>query len=285
LLFVVVALSRLPDHTARAAIILFAVLPVSATAYFWVGYDSLTLFIMLLGLAYQQYTLVTLLAGVALGMHHFEQGILATAGLLLANCLSRTAALREDRRQSHNCDHSVQFPVLLLVAVIAGKLILTGLFNYFGVTVNSGRLIYLTDVHPAVKAFAFHIHYAVWSILGLGWLVALRYLDLGRQAIPFFVTLFCLLLLLPISGDQTRILGIITFPLIAEYWLFNVTFLTQLTKKELAAIFVAWVLMPWAWTWSGIPKWSVFPYAIAYVLHRLFGWFAVPPNPSEWPFQ
>ena len=111
-----------------------------------------------------------------------------------------------------------------------------------------------------MKAFVFHIHYAVWSILGLGWLVALRYLDLGRSTIPFFVTLFCLMLLLPISGDQTRILGIITFPLIAEYWLFNATFLTQLTKRELAAIFVAWVLMPWAWTWSGKPKWSVFPF-------------------------
>ena len=142
---------------------------------------------------------------------------------------------------------------------------LVGLFKYFGVTVNSGRLVYLADVHPAMKAFVFHIHYAVWSILGLGWLVALRYLDLGRPTIPFFVTLFCLMLLLPVSGDQTRILAIITFPLIAEYWLFNVTFLTQLTKRELAAIFVAWVLMPWAWTWSGIPKWSVFPYNIAYV--------------------
>ena len=290
MLFVVVALSRFPDHSARAAIILFAILPVSATAYFWVGYDSLTLFIMLLGLAYQQHTLVTLLAGIALGMHHFEQGVLATAGLLFANCLSRTAVLREDRPQSQrrhpsNYDHSVQFPVLLLVAVIAGKLMLVGLFNYFGVTVNSGRLFYLADVHPAVKSLVFHIHYAVWSILGLGWLVALRYLDLGRPTIPFFVTLSCLMLLLPISGDQTRILAIITFPLIAEYWLFNVTFLTQVTKKELAAIFVAWVLMPWAWTWSGIPKWSVFPYDIAYILHRLFGWFAVPPNPSEWPFQ
>lgn len=290
LLFVVIALSRLPGHTARAAIILFAVLPVSATAYFWVGYDWLTLFLMLLGLTYQHHVSVTLVAGVALGMHHFEQGALAASGLLFANGLSRAVALHEDRRQRQrrhawSGEHSIQFPVLFLVAVIAGKLILIGLFEHFGATVNSGRLLYLADAHPAVKSFAFHVHSSVWSILGLGWLVALRYLDLGRQTVPFFVTLFCLLGLLPVSGDQTRILGIITFPLIAEYWLFNATFLTQLAKKELAAIFIVWVLMPWTWTWNGVPRWSVFPYDIAYILHKAFGWFAVPPDPSEWPFQ
>ena len=54
--------------------------------------------------------------------------------------------------------------------------------------------------------------------------------------------------------------------------------------SSVACSAVIWALMPWAWVWSGDPKWSVFPYDVAYVLHRLFGWFAVPPDPALWPF-
>ncbi len=36
-LFIKLAFSRLPERNARIALILFALLPVSATAYFWVG--------------------------------------------------------------------------------------------------------------------------------------------------------------------------------------------------------------------------------------------------------
>lgn len=47
---VVVALlfRRLSDHAARVALLLFAMLPVSGTAFFWVGYDSVTLLLMAL---------------------------------------------------------------------------------------------------------------------------------------------------------------------------------------------------------------------------------------------
>ena len=215
---------------------------------------------------------------------------MAAAGLLLANCLSRRVVpsgvpCQKDPLHASSSGHSIRFPLLLLVAVIVGKVTLIGLFTYFAATVNSGRLLYVADARLAVKAFAFHGHYAVWSILGLGWLVALRYLDLARQAVPFFVALFCLLLVLPIAGDQTRIVGIITFPLIAEYWLLNQHFLKQLARREIAVIFAAWVLMPWSWTWNGIPMWSVFPYDVAYILHKILGWPAVPADPSLWPFQ
>jgi hypothetical protein len=33
-----------------------------------------------------------------------------------------------------------------------------------------------------------------------------------------------------------------------------------------------------------MPKWSVFPYDVAFVLHKVFGWFDVPANPTLWPF-
>jgi len=120
--------------------------------------------------------------------------------------------------------------------------------------------------------------------LGLGWLVALRFMDWGRNSAPFFITLAGLCLLLPVSEDQTRVLAVITFPLVAVYWLLNKDFLEKLTRKEISLLFTAWTLIPWGWTWVGEPKWSVFPYDVAYIMHRIFGWFSVPADPSFWPF-
>jgi hypothetical protein len=136
-----------------------------------------------------------------------------------------------------------------------------------------------------LKQFFFHFHYIVWSVLGLGWLVALRFTDWGRQSLPFFLVLAALCLLLPVSGDQTRVLAIITFPLVAAYWLLNRDFLESISRRELTWLFVAWALMPWGWVVGGSPKWSAFPYDMAYLLHQLFGWFSVPDNLAHWPFR
>jgi hypothetical protein len=100
----------------------------------------------------------------------------------------------------------------------------------------------------------------------------------------FFASLIGLCLLLPISGDQTRVLAIITFPLIAAYWLFSPDFLGKISRDEISTLFLIWAIMPLSWVWGGCPKWSVLPYDVAYLLHRLFGWFDVPPNPASWPF-
>lgn len=87
-----------------------------------------------------------------------------------------------------------------------------------------------------------------------------------------------------ISADQTRVLAIITFPLVSTYWLLNQDFLNKLTRRELSLLFTTWALMPWGWVWEGAPKWSAFPYDVAYILHRIFGWFNVPADPALWPF-
>jgi hypothetical protein len=92
------------------------------------------------------------------------------------------------------------------------------------------------------------------------------------------------ILLLPVSEDQTRVLAIVTFPLVCVFWLFNQDFLENLQRWETSLIFVVWAMIPWSWVWRGMPKWSVFPYDVAFVLHKVFGWFDVPANPTLWPF-
>ncbi|MDP1547727.1 MAG: hypothetical protein Q8L87_17100 [Anaerolineales bacterium] len=279
LLFIRIAFSRFSNQTARSALILFSVLPVSATAYFWVSTDSLTLFLILLALAFPEYALVTVISGVALGMQHFEQGFVAAGGLLFAQFLSK-------KFTDSPLPYSPAFTILWLIGVHAGKTVLIGLFDYFSIEINSGRAYFLSQhFRLLLKVSFFYFHIIAWSVLGLGWLVALRYIDWGRKTIPFFLALFGFCLLIPISADQTRVLAIVTFPLLATYWLFNRDFLEKLSKTEVAFLFVLWILIPWAWTWGGVPKWSVFPHDIAYIFHELLGWFRIPSDPSAWPFD
>ena len=277
-LFIKLVLSRLPDPIARISLILFSIIPASTTAYFWAGIDSITLFIMLFALAYPKHALLTLITGIALGMQHFEQGFFATGSLLFAVLLSR--------KYDHEFNsYSLKFCIMLFSGVIMGKLCLIGLFQYHDIAVNSGRMYWLKEhILQLLHELFFHVHYIVWSTLGLGWLIILKYLDLGRKAIPFFASLLGLMLLLPMCEDQTRVLSIVTFLLLSVYWFLNERFLRTLSKQEVSLVFLIWAMMPWDWVFMGKPKWSAFPFDVAYLLHYLFGWFELPAHIDDWPF-
>jgi len=277
ILFTKVAFSRFSDSAARSSLIIFSVLPVSATGYFWVGTDSITLFLMILVLGFYESLLFAFFIGILIGIQHFEQGFFAVAGLLFAVSLSH--------KQGYKLRYSWEYCLAILVGVILGKICLYLIFQKFSIEVNSGRMFWLIGhLKSLLGQFFFHSQYIIWSMLGLGWLVALRFMDWGKNSIPFFITLLGLCLLLQVSEDQTRVLAVITFPLVAVYWLLNPDFLEKLTRKEISLLFTVWILMPWGWTWVGKPKWSVFPFDVAYILHRIFGWFSVPADPSFWPF-
>ena len=277
ILFTIIVFKKFPSDVARSSLVIFSVLPVSATAYFWVSSDSLTLFLMILVLAFPRYLALTFGLGVLLGMQHFEQSFFAAAGLLFAIFLSK--------RQNYALNYSVRFCLSLLIGVVAGKLLLFAIFDYYSIEVNSGRKHWLrNNIDHLLNQFFFHFHYVIWSFLGLGWLVALKFTDWGHKSVPFFITLGGLCLLLPVSGDQTRVLAIITFPLVTAYWLFNIDFLEKLTRKEISVLFTIWITVPWGWVWEGIPRWSAFPYDIVYGLNYFFGWLTIPQDYTIWPF-
>lgn len=277
-LFIIFIFSTFCDRTARISLVIFTILPVSATAYFWVSADSVTLFLMMLALAIPRIPLAVLFVGIGLGAQHFEQSFFGVAGLLFAVALSK-------RQGDYFGAYTIRFASILLAGIFVGKLALFGLFNYNNVEINSGRIYFLREyLSTYLGQFYFHFQYIVWSVLGLGWLIALKYLDRGRKSLPFFLPLFGLMLLLPVAGDQTRVLAIVTFMLVSVYWLLNAQFLNQISNQQAAGIFLIWILMPWSWVWGGVPRWSVFPYDIVYILHETFGWFNFPTEPALWPF-
>jgi len=207
-------MARLPEREARASWILFSILPVSGTAYFWVGTDSITLFLMAAALA---------------------------------------------------CPRRRWVPLLL------------GRFAYWHVDVRAGRVDWLRDhLDSILRHFLLHIHFCIWSVLGVGWLAAIKYGERGRPALPFFAALAPLMLLLFVSADQTRVLAIVTFPLIAVYLLFSSEWLSSLSDRLVAWLFLLWLILPWGWVIGGRPLCSMFGYDVACVLGRRTGWWHIP---------
>lgn len=278
LLFVIFLFSKLEREYARIAILMYAMLPVSTTAYFWVSGDALTLFLLVLAFMLSSSWFAVLTAGALLGMQHFEQGAFAAAGLLLALALS----LNERKELLF----SVWFPVFLLAGVCAGKLALSLVFQQYGIDIGAGRIEHVGKSLPQTAAnFLYHFQWILWSVLGVGWLIALRFADIGKKSIPFFVTLGGQLLLLPLAWDQTRVLAIVTFPLVVVFWLTNESFLSRLSRRDISNFFMLWLLLPWGWVWRGLPQGSVFSYDVAYVLHHLFNWPDLPVDLLQWPFK
>ena len=263
---------RLPERQARVAFLIFCSLPVSGTVYYWVGMDAVVLFLMLVPLVFSKSWLVPFLAGIALGMQHFEQGVVA-GGVLFVTVVVAS-------RMRLEAPYSPRFAVAWICGAIVGKLTLIALFARWGVNVNNGRLVLFGhEFQTLLLEAAFHFQVIAWSMLGVGWLVLLAYVDrLRSRAVPLVVGLLLCLPFLVLTQDETRVISIITFPLLAGYWLFDREVLARVSEREASFLLVAWLVVPWSWTWLGIPRWSAMPYDVYGLLSALFGPF--PPIPE-----
>jgi hypothetical protein len=135
-----------------------------------------------------------------------------------------------------------------------------------------------------LRQFFYHPFVTVFSAFGVAWLVVFKQFDDGRKAIPILVVLGGLMFLLPISGDQTRVFAVSSFLLVGVYWLLNPTFIRSVDNKTVSALFLAWLVVPWAWVWGAVPRASALPMNVTYLLHATFGWLSIPADTIMWPF-
>jgi hypothetical protein len=276
-LFVVLAFTRLEETQARIAMIIFAAMPVSATVYFWLGNDSLTLLLMLAALALRDRPLAAGLIGMLLGMQHCEQAFFGFAALTVASFATPRFGGPEV--------YPWRAAAAALAGIILGKLALFAIFHVNGMAVTGRSGWLFAHLNWLLSIFWLRLQVILWGVLGLGWLVAIRYADRGRSTLPFFVCLAGLLSLLLIVADHTRVLAIVTFPLVYAFWLSDGDFLKGLSRTEAAMLLMVWLLVPIAWVIGGTPLWSVLPYDLVYVANKLLGWFSLPEGKvSEWPF-
>ena len=276
--YVYIICDRLSERAARVSLIFFAVLPFSATSYFWVGGDSLTLLLMMLSFAFSRYLPAVFAIGFALGMQHFEQSIVASLLLIFALFLNRN--------NSFKTSVGIMYPIILALGVSVGKIALNYIFEWNDVVVEGGRDKWvLNNASQLFESFFFHAHYIVFSILGVGWLIALKYAEYGRNSVSFFIPFSSLIILSLFVADQTRVLSIVMLLLVSYYWLFNESFLNSITNKYTTLIFLLWIVVPWFWVWVGDPRGSAMPYDIVYILNKTFGWFGSHQINELWPFR
>jgi hypothetical protein len=277
LLFVIITylfLCRANDgEKTRKAAIMFAALPVSGTIFYWIGKDSVTLLLMSAAFVLSRNVALTFLVGIALGLQHFEQSFVAFGALFLSMLLAREAA---------------GYPITVLIGVVIGKVILLSVvyFNDIPLTLTGGRgYQFFALWQVGVRQFLLRYHYIIWSTLGVGWYFAFRFADLGKDRLAFYVPLALLILLMTIVFDQTRVFAVCSFPLLIHRWMTSDAMLENVSKTECTAVLVATMIIPYVWVWLGVPRLSVLPQDIKYLLHRSFGIFDIPQDPSSWPFR
>lgn len=273
-----VCFARLSDRNARIALVLFALLPVSATSYFWVGMDSLTLLLIASAFLVTNSLLWPMVIGLLLGFQHFEQAFVASCLLLLVVVLRM--------RLSQTQSVSLAWCLALIASVLFGKLLLVLLFDYYGIEVATDRSFWLTRLFPEmVKQVFSHGHYAIWSILALGWVVLIKDLERGKAAIPVLFGLLLASIFLVLVFDQTRVLAIITFPILLVSWLLDTDFLSGLEQRFVSWLLLIWIFVPWAWVLGGVPQLSVLPYNVALVMAPFTDLYVVPDDLAWWPFD
>ncbi len=277
-LFTWLCFQRFAEREARIAMVIFASLPASATAYFWVGMDGLTLLLMLAVVASDRRPWLAGLFGIALGLQHFEQGFVGLSVLLFAVMVAI--------RLGHDDVFSWRAAAAAWLGVVIGKIALVLIFWTAGMVVAGRDAWFIANWQMMQGQFWFHTQVVFWAVLGPGWFVAVRYADRGRASIPFFLALFGVMPLLMFVGDQTRVLAIVTFPLLFAFWLNQRSFLEEITRLQAGGLFLLWMVIPWIWVWGGLPKWSALPYGIAYAIGKLTTWYELPTvDIGDWPFR
>lgn len=161
-LFVKTVFSRFDGRTARVALLIFVALPVSATAYYWVSYDSLTLMLMMAALAMPRSRFVVALVGVGLGMQHFEQSMVGATAIFGAMVLGH---MFDGERP-----YSWHWLLGLVVGIVAGKLVLMGIIRHWNIQIEGGRVFWLKQYLPmTLNQFSYHPFVTIFSAFGVAW--------------------------------------------------------------------------------------------------------------------
>ena len=279
-LFIFLIFKNLNRRNAIYSLILFLVFPVSTTVFFWVGYDSLTLSILMLSVVLRFNSIIVLTCGILLGLQHFELSFLSALSLLILNLYNKFFSKKSFLTLSYS--------LLLIAGVIIGKVIMDYYFILINLDINSGRTWHTLDV---IKYFFynsfFNFHNIIWFSLSVGWLVILRYLFYREKNIFFIFILLGQLLILFIVDDQTRVYANLSFLIILSQIFLNENFLNQIKKYEISLIIIIWLIMPYGWAWQGILRASMFTYDFAYILNYFFDIFNNKSINSSiiWPFK
>jgi hypothetical protein len=251
--------------------LVFCMLPASYLVFSWVGMDGLTLTLFALILLSKRRLWLVGVLSTLLAWQHFEQGLIAFSLLLFAGLL-----LRDWR--------NVRFSTLVVAGLIFGRTLLAIWFQTLEISfVNRGDWL-VQHFGLVLPMGLFSLGAVLWSLFGISWIVFLR-AKLDQKALAALVICtFMLLALSLVSADQTRTIGIVSFPFVMQYLLLSPRLAEN--AKEFGSTWVAlWLLVPTFWVWGGNIYSSLLFRDMALLFDYLFGLSVVPSNPAMWPFR
>jgi hypothetical protein len=261
------------------SLLLFAMLPVASTIFYWVGMDSFTFLIMVIFLNVRKYPLAVLLLGVIGGLHHFEILFVSSVSLLIYQFLR---ILPKVRSQELFSACSFVFGILI------GKLLLNFIFKVQGVVVSKNRVSIgfdgLKSNLELITKYGFLIY---WSMLGVIWFILIMALiKRNRESLALFLSLLIPLVVVFFVRDSSRVIQLTSFLTIATGLISNKNILESISNKQIKIVFVFWLLIPWVWVWQGVFGSNIM-FSIKYVLSRLFVNDLAPwvGNITMWPFS
>lgn len=279
-LYIYFVLQKLDKKLALLSIALFLVLPVSTTSFFWVGYDSITLTIMMLSIIFSFNLPLVLIFGVLLGLQHFELTFLAALSLLALNIYNKLSL----KYSFLNLNYSI----FIFIGILLGKFLLEYYFNQIGLNINSGRILYTFDyLKYFIFTAYFNFHNVIWFALSIGWLIIIKYFFSKERNNFFLFIILGQLLILFIVDDQTRVYANLSFLIIFSQILVNKSFLQNIKNYEIALLIFLWLIFPYGWAWQGVLRASMFTYDFAYLLNYFFNFFNNESINASiiWPFK
>jgi hypothetical protein len=238
-------------ESARKAILIFAVLPVSGIVYYRLGLDGATVLLLICAFVARRKLPWVLVLGVLLGMQHFEQGACSAAIL--------GGAMLVDAYRKRSLQPGLGFPAALFAGVLAGRLVLIAIFDAYDMT-GAGRADFVAKYLGEMPRDIFlGLPVSLWSGLGLGWLLLPRFhQEAGRKA-GFYVALALCLPLLFVTLDTTRVMAILLLLPILHYWFGDDALVRRISRREAAILGTIWALFPWIYTIKGAVYTSVLP--------------------------
>jgi hypothetical protein len=281
-LFLTITLIKksIKTENLKKSLIIFLIFPVSMTSFYWVGYDSLILLLMVISLYKNRNYLITFMCSIGIGLQHFEIGFVSIMVIFIASIFERIFYVNKKKIKI-----SFIFKITFITGLIIGKIILYKIYN--DESFVDGRLQWISDaLLHLLYNFYFNFYNILWFSLGAGWLIIIHFFLNQKQKWPFLISLFALIFVLPFVDDHSRVFSACSFMLIMIYILCNDEFLDTVSLKQLSLFFLIWILLPYSWVWQGDLRSTMFLYDFAYILEYTFGIFNNEIESSTiWPFE
>ena len=263
------------------SLIIFFIFPISMTPFYWIGYDSLLLLLIIISIYHNKNLVITLGCSIGIGLQHFEIGFVSIMILLLCKIFE---LILYKKKKSTSIILNYYFILLFVLGLLVGKIILFNIYSQISFTM--GRLDWIINsLLHLIYNFYFNFYNVLWFSLGVGWFVILKYFFDEKDKFSLIISLILLITILPIIDDHTRVYSSISLIILVIYIICNNNFLKKISRYEIAILFLLWFFMPYSWVWQGNLRPSMFQYNLAYLLNYFFDLFNNDIKSSAiWPF-